>query len=92
MPTFLVESYVAKAGSIVEAAIATRIASGSGARLRWSLLMPDDEICFHLVEGPSEDVVREAALRAELRCQRISAAVFISAEDVELNPKKEEEI
>ncbi|HYU61547.1 MAG TPA: hypothetical protein VEK39_12380 [Solirubrobacterales bacterium] len=53
------------------------------ARHRWSLLLPDEDICLHLFDGPSAEVVREATMRAELRCQRISQVVLIGTEHLE---------
>ena len=80
MPTFLVESYLPNAGSS-PAATAAGLESGLGAGYRWSLVLPHEELVFHVVDGPSLDAVREAAIRAELRCQNISQVVLISAED-----------
>jgi hypothetical protein len=79
MPTYLVESYLPAAESSVAATVAALVGSRSGTRHRWSLLLPDEEICFHVLEGPSAEVVREATAHAELPCQRITEAVLISA-------------
>jgi hypothetical protein len=80
MPTYLVESYVPKSESNLAATVAAFARSGSGARHRWSLFLPDEDICLHVLDGPSAEVVRDATVRAALRCQRISQVVLISAE------------
>jgi hypothetical protein len=79
VPTYLVESYLPRAGSSVAATAAALVGRTCGTRHRWSLLLPEEEICFHVFEGPSAEVVREATVRAELQCQRITEAVLISA-------------
>ncbi len=78
MPTYLVESYLPRAGASAAASVAALL--GSGAQHRWSLVLPEEDICLHVLDGPSAEVVREAAVRAELRCQRISQVVLIAAE------------
>jgi hypothetical protein len=84
VPTYLVESYLPGAESSVAATVAALVGSRSGTRHRWSLLLPEEEICFHVLEGPSAEVVRETTVRAELPCQRITEALLISAEDPEI--------
>ncbi len=84
MPTFLVESYLPGAESSAAATVAALVGSRSGTRHRWSLLLPEEEICFHVLEGQSAEVVREATLRAQLPCQRITEAVLISANAPEI--------
>jgi hypothetical protein len=79
MPTFLVESYLPDADAS-PTVIAARLANGLGAEYRCSLVLPHEDIVFHVVDGPSLDAVSEAATRARLRCQRISQVVLISAE------------
>jgi hypothetical protein len=82
MPTFLIESYLPEQSPAAAATAAARLADDRAARCRWSLLLPQEEIAFHVVDGPSVEAVREATARARLRCQRISEAVLISAEDI----------
>jgi hypothetical protein len=84
MPTYLVESYLPQAASRAAAAVAALVAGDWGARHRWSLVLAEDEMCLHVLDGPSVEVVHEAAARAELRCQRISRVDLISAEQLEL--------
>jgi hypothetical protein len=81
MPTYLVESYLPKLGPGAAAIVAALTGGGSGARHRWSVFLPEDEICFHVIDGPSEEAVREAALRAELRYQRISRVLPLPANE-----------
>jgi hypothetical protein len=75
MPTFLVESYVPPDADPMHAAIA--IDESASAGHRWSLLLPEEEICFHLFEGRSVETVREVAARIGVRCDRISEAVVV---------------
>jgi hypothetical protein len=53
------------------------------ARHRWSLLLPEEEICFHVLDGESAEAVRELVVRAGLRCDRITEAVPVPARDLE---------
>jgi hypothetical protein len=83
VPTYLVESYLPKLEPGAAVIVAALARGESGARHRWSLFLPEDEICFHVLDGDSEEVIREATVRAELRCQRISEVDLISAEPLE---------
>jgi hypothetical protein len=80
MPTYLVESYLPQARANAAATVAALAAGGAGARHRWSLVLADEDLCLHVLEGPSAAVVREATVRAALRCQRISRVVLITSE------------
>jgi len=82
MPTYLVEAYLPRSEPAAAAPAALR-AGRSQVRHRWSLLLPDEEIGFHVVDGPTLEAVRKHALRARIRCQRITEAVLISAEDID---------
>jgi hypothetical protein len=84
MPTFLVESYLSKTGSSPLETAAALAGGGPATRYRCSLVLPDEDIGFHVVDGASLQVVREAIGRAALRCQRITEAVLISADDVDV--------
>jgi hypothetical protein len=85
MPTYLVESYLPETEAHAAGELAALLASASGARHRWSLVLPEEDICLHVLDGPSADAIREATLRAELRCQRISQVVLISADSPDPN-------
>ena len=86
MTTFLVETYLSREraaeveqqAASLEAVIAAIVAARSGARphLRRvrSYFVPDDETCFHVIEAPSADVVREIARRAGLTADRVVEA------------------
>jgi hypothetical protein len=84
VPTYLVEAYVPQAAAGAAATIASLVAAGADARLRWSIVLPAEDICFHVVDGASVEAVREAAARATVRCQRISEVLLLSAEQGEL--------
>jgi hypothetical protein len=83
MPTYLVESYIPKAASSRAVVFAALLGTESGARHRWSVLLPEEDICLHVLDGSTAEVVRDAAVRAELRCQRISEVVLIATEHPE---------
>ena len=92
MPTYLVESYFPHGAACAAGTVEALVASDSGAKHRWSLVLAEEQICLHVLDGPSAQVIREAAVHAELSCQRISRVELISAEQVGLQtPKKGEE-
>jgi hypothetical protein len=80
MTEFLLELYVAKADDGAVAAAAERMAraaaeltaEGRCVRFVRSIFVPDDETCFLLVEGASDDDVREAARRSELAFDHVA--------------------
>jgi hypothetical protein len=82
MPTFAVEAYQTEGGAAALAAAAALAEDGTTTRFRWSLVLPDEDLVFHVIDGASSEVVHEATVRARLSCQRISRALLISAEDV----------
>lgn len=40
-----------------------------------SIFIPEDEICFHLFEGPSAEAVWEVSERAGIACERVVEGV-----------------
>jgi uncharacterized protein DUF4242 len=83
MRSYLVETYVPRsraadaqaAGRRVESAAASLSGRGVVVRYVRTTLLPDDETCFHLVEAPSADAVRELCRLADLAHARIVGAV-----------------
>jgi hypothetical protein len=83
MAQYLVEAYTPKRDredlrSLVararKAAAAMR-RDGFEVRYLRPILLPEDEICFHLFEAPSAEAVSEASKRAELVYERIVETV-----------------
>ncbi|MGH3456475.1 MAG: hypothetical protein ACRDV1_02120 [Actinomycetes bacterium] len=69
MPRFLVETYVPRPTSDTLARVAagaddaarTMAMAGVPVRHLGAIYVPDDETCFHLFEGPSQQAVRDTA-------------------------------
>jgi hypothetical protein len=76
VPSYLVETYspLSRAAE-VEAAIARLAGSRSAVRHVRATFVPEDEICFHLFEGPSLEAIRETLMRAAICYERIVEAV-----------------
>lgn len=82
MATYLVEAYtpidghgLAKAVSRIRAAAEAMSRQGVPVRHVRAILVPGDETCFHLVDGPSPEAVDELARTARLVYTRIVEAV-----------------
>ena len=82
MPEYLLELYVARADApaVEQGAARVRRAaeeySREGTPIRYlrSIFVPDDETCFHVIEAPSADLVRELARRAGIAPDRVVEA------------------
>ena len=84
MKSYLVESYVARAPSALEASRerARRTAElGAGVLYVRSTYLPGDEVALHLFEAPSIEALEEAGRRAELDFERITEAVDTAASE-----------
>jgi hypothetical protein len=67
---------------VQEAAARARAATEGGpVRFLRSIFVPEDEACFFLYEGPSEQSVRAAARRAKLGVRRVDAALRLDGEE-----------
>lgn len=83
MSSFIVEVYAADMSEADLAAVAARVRAAAkevslrGARVRYrrSIFVPQDEICIHMFEGPSAEVVRTASERAGLVVERVLEAL-----------------
>jgi len=76
MPSYLVEVYAPRSARLTELEAAARSAARTARAVRYleSIHVPEDETCFHVFEGPSAEIVRDAARRAALIVQRVSRA------------------
>jgi hypothetical protein len=80
--TFVIESYLSRTGTGELDAAAVRLRAAidempeSAGRIRYlrSMFVPDDEMCFHVIEAPSQELAIEAAHRAGLTPDRIVKA------------------
>jgi len=73
-------------------AAADMSASGTPVRYVRSIFVPLDEICFHLLDGPSADAVHEVTARAGIVPQRIlEAAGGEAAETITRNDDRSEQ-
>ena len=85
MPRYLAEHYLPKAGSssLGEAAVRAHRATeemtleGNPIRYLRAIFLGDDEVCFHLFEASSSDLVREASRRAAIPLERVTEALDI---------------
>ena len=81
MPSYLVETYLARGDAVGRAARARgarhRGADGEGTHVRFdrTIHMPEDEICFFVFEAPSGGDAGLAAQRAELGPFRVVEAI-----------------
>lgn len=83
MPRFLVEAYVGRTNCSDLAEIVCRLeraaeqltARGVPVHYVRSTLVPEDETCFHVIEGPSLEEVEEVGRRAELAINRVTKAL-----------------
>jgi hypothetical protein len=85
MPRFLAELYVPKTGSrsLRETAARARRATdemtreGTPIHYLRAIFLGEDEVCFHLYEAASPDLVREASRRAAIPLERVTEALDI---------------
>ena len=77
MTSFIVEIYAPAREAACHAACA--LSRGTEVRHMRSILVPEDETCFHLVESASADAVAAAVAAAAIRFERIVEAIDIGA-------------
>ena len=97
MPSYLVETYLARSQAGERAArdrrarsAASELTSGTvPVRLDYSIYIPEDEICFLVFDAPSGREAARAAQRAELQPIRVVAALPSGGEDKSLTRGEE---
>lgn len=67
------QAFAARAQTVASARRAAEAVSLQGTPVRYlrSISIPADEMCFHLLEGPSAEAISEVSRRAELDYDRI---------------------
>jgi hypothetical protein len=81
MSSYLLEAYTPASAVLddIEARVRNAAAaiseSGTPVRHVRSIFVPEDETCFHLLDGPSREAVAETAKRAGIPTPRITKAV-----------------
>jgi hypothetical protein len=78
--SFLVEAYLGRlVGSEIDEVTRRAHALEAGGSIRYwgSLVLPEDEICFHIFEAPSEGVLLDATVRAELDHDRVVETIWM---------------
>ena len=87
MPSYLVETYLARGQAGERAARERRVRSAveeptrSGVRFERSIYVPEDEICFFVFDAPSGREAALAAQRAGLEPIRVVEAVSSPTEE-----------
>jgi hypothetical protein len=80
MTRFLVEVYTSNRGDAVASVLFDAVTLARSSRVRHvrAILVPADEICFHVVDGASAHDVAAAADEARVSFDRIAEAVEVS--------------
>lgn len=77
MATYLIEAYTTTSQSLPEIEERARRAAveltGAGVPVTYdrAIFVPDDELCLHLLDGPSHEAIVEAARRAGISPVRV---------------------
>jgi hypothetical protein len=85
VPRYLAELYLPRKGSSSLREAATRAHQAADAMTREgtpirylrALFLGDDEVCFHLYEAASPDLVREASRRAAIPVERVTETLDV---------------
>ena len=90
MPKYMVERYLpgittdqlTAAARSAKTTTAEMRREGTPVRYLRSTFVPEEEKCFCLFDGPSEETVREANVRAEVPFERILEVQHIATDDL----------
>lgn len=86
MARYLLEIYTPNRVDALERARSLARSRSRGVRYLRTILVPEDETCFHLVEATSAEAVRAAASEASVPVERIAEAVEISRRNLKEEP------
>jgi hypothetical protein len=75
MPRYLLELYAPRGQTVAEAAAQAQGVHQNGIRYVRTLLVEEDETCFHVFEASSRDALRQAASRSGFADARITETI-----------------
>lgn len=84
--SFLVESYLATRNAAALAALARHahvLEAGQAIRHLGSLVLVEDEVCFHVFEAPSAATLLAASEEAGLPCERVTKTIWAAGSGLE---------
>jgi Protein of unknown function (DUF4242) len=87
MTSFLVEAYTPGTADLDGIEAAARLAAaelsaaGTPVRYERAIFVPRDELCFHLLDAPSPEIVRDVVDRAGIVPQRVVEAAASDRRD-----------
>ncbi len=89
MPRYLAELYLSRtgSGSLQEVAVNARLAAdamtqeGTPVRYLRAIFLGDEEVCFHLYEAASPELVLEASRRAAIPVERVTEALDVDLDN-----------
>ena len=86
MARYLLEIYTPNRVEALDRARSLARSRAGGVRYLRTILVPEDETCFHLLEATSAEAIRAAAREASVPVERIAEAVEISRRDLKEEP------
>jgi Protein of unknown function (DUF4242) len=75
MTRYVLEVYAPESSSLADVEAHAALVCGDGVCYVRSLLLPEDETCFHVFEAPSAAAIVEASRRASVPFLRVTEAI-----------------